>query len=427
MKNYLILTLFFISLCFNAFSQNYNDFFTEKACRIDFQFCGNNTETKAYLEKIKQEPYWGGRRLHLSDDINLGQYRVMVYDSLSNQLIYTSGFSTLYFEWQATPEAKKVNKSFEQSVQFPYPKNAVKVAIEKRTDFDKWSSLLQFGFSPDDKLIVRNSNIQAQVKEILKTNDSFKAIDIAVIAEGYTAKQKDKFFKDAEKLAESMFTHEPFSSYKNRINVYAIAAVSDESGISMPHKDNWKNTAVGSHYYTFYEPRYLTSPNVYKIRDYAALVPYDAIYILANTPEYGGGGIYNFYALASADSKRAQTEVIVHEFGHSFAGLADEYFRENADVLDGMYNLKEEPWEPNITNLVNFDAKWKKVLPTDIQIPTPVTEENKSKTGVFEGGGYLTKGMYRPCYDCRMRTNEAKSFCPVCEKAVEKVILFLSE
>ena len=427
MKKPFILSLIFISLGIGAYSQNYKDFFTEKACRVDFQLSGNQKETSAYLERIKQEPHWGGRRLHLSDDINLGQYRMQVYDSLSNQLIYTSGFSTLYFEWQSTPEAKRVNKSFEQSVQFPYPKNAVKVTIEKRTDFDKWVALLQFGFSPDDKLIVRNANVKAQVKEIIKTNDSSKAVDIAVIAEGYTASQKEKFFKDAQKLAENLFTHEPFSSCKNRINIYAIAAVSAESGITMPHKDTWKSTAVGSHYYTFYEPRYLTSPHVYKIRDYAALVPYDAIYILANTPEYGGGGIYNFYALASADSKRAQTEVVVHEFGHSFAGLADEYFREGTDVLDGMYNLKVEPWEPNISPLVNFDAKWKKDLPSDIQIPTPVTEESKTKIGVFEGGGYLTKGMYRPCYDCRMRTNEAKSFCPVCEKAVEKVILFLSE
>lgn len=427
MKNSLFISLLFISVYFNAFSQKYDDFFTEKACRIDFQFSGNNSETNAYLEKIKQEPYWGGRRLHLSDDINLGQYRLMVYDSISNQLIYTSGFSTLYFEWQSTPEAKKVKKSFEQSVQFPYPKNTVKVEIEKRIDFDKWESLLQFSFSPEDKLIVRNLNSKAQVKEIFKAKDPSKAIDIAVIAEGYTAKQMNKFFKDAEKLAESLFTHEPFITYKNRINIYAVAAVSDNSGISMPHEDNWKNTAIGSHFYTFYEPRYLTSPNVYEIRDYAALVPYDAIYILANTPVYGGGGIYNFYAVASADSKRAQTEVVVHEFGHSFAGLADEYFRENADVLDGMYNLKEEPWEPNITSLVNFDTKWKKDLPADIQIPTPVTEETKSKIGVFEGGGYLTKGMYRPNYDCRMRTNKAISFCPVCEKAIEKVILFLSE
>ncbi len=427
MKTKSLIIVFLYLFTVNGFSQQYSDFFTSSACRIDFMFCGNKTETSAHLVKIKKEPVWGGRQKHLSENLNLGQYRFQVFDSITNKLIYTEGFSTLYYEWQSTAEAKKVNKCFEQTVQFPFPKKAVKVLIDKRTDLYSWKNLLTFTFSPDDKMISNKTVSNVAVKEIVKTTTPDKGIDIAVIAEGYTAIEMDQFYKDAQKLADNLYTHEPFTTYKNRINVYAIASVSDESGISMPHKDDWKNTAVGSHYFTFYEPRYLTSPNVFRIRDFAGLVPYDAIYILANTSEYGGGGIYNFYTLASAGSKRAQTEVEVHEFGHSFAGLADEYFREGADVLDGMYDLKQEPWEPNITSLVNFDIKWKTDVDPSVEIPTPVTEENKSKIGVFEGGGYLTKGMYRPCYDCRMRTNEAKTFCPVCQKSVEKVILFLTD
>ncbi len=427
MKKHIISTFAFALTSLVAFSQQYNDYFTSAACRIDFMFCGNAVKTDAHLVKIKKEPEWGGRKKHLSENLNLGQYRVQVFDSLSNSLIYTEGFSTLYFEWLTTAEAKKVSKCFEQSVQFPYPKKSVKVLIDKRLDIDKWENLMQFSFSPDDKLISNKPSVTAQVKEIFKNTPPDGGVDIAVIAEGYTEKEIKKFYDDARKLAESLFTHEPFKSYRNRINVYAVAAVSLEKGISMPHKDDWKKTAVGSHYYTFYEPRYLTTPNVFSVRDYASLVPYDAIYILANTLEYGGGGIYNFYALASAGSKRAKDEVIVHEFGHSFAGLADEYFREGADVLDAMYDIKQEPWEPNITSLVNFDIKWKTDLNPSTPVPTPVNEENKSKLGVFEGGGYLTKGMFRPAFDCRMRTNEAKAFCPVCTKSVEKVILFLTE
>jgi hypothetical protein len=286
--------------------------------------------------------------------------------------------------------------------------------------------LIQFGFSPSDKLIRRTKPIDVPVKTIYKTTSTDKAIDIAVIAEGYTAKQRAKFFRDAQRLVDHLFTHEPFTKYKSRINVYAIAAISVDTGVSAPQNSNWRNSALGSHYYTFYSDRYLTTPNVFKVRDYAALVPYDAIYILANTKTYGGGGIYNFYTLASADSKRAQTEVTVHEFGHSFAGLADEYFYDH-DALTSMYDTMKEPWEPNITTLVNFDAKWKKDLPQDTAIPTPLTDENKTKIGVFEGGGYLSKGMYRPFFDCRMRTNTAKGFCPVCLKAVEQRILFLTE
>jgi hypothetical protein len=427
MKKIILSISLFLFCVLNLPAQNFNGYFTDKACRIDFHLCGNVHTTSAYLDRIKQEPFWGGRRAHLSEDLNLGEYRFRVLDSISNESIYKDGFSSLYFEWQSTPEALLVNKSFEQTIQFPYPQKPVKVIIERRLDFDKWETVLQFGFSPDDKLIRRNAPEKVPVKEIVKNASSEKAIDIAVIAEGYTPDEQEKFYLDAQKLYESLLTHEPFTKYKNRINVYAIAAPSEDSGITMPQDDIWKNTAVGSHYFTFYEPRYLTSPNVFRIRDYAALVPYDAIYVLANTPVYGGGGIYNFYTLASAGSKRAQAEVIVHEFGHSFAGLADEYFKEGGDVLDGMYNIKQEPWEPNITTLVHFDKKWKNQLPEGTMIPTPVNKESKSKLGVFEGGGYLTKGIYRPYYDCRMRTNEAKEFCPVCKDAVERMILFLTE
>lgn len=360
--------------------------------------------------------------------MNLGEYRFQVTDSATSKLLYVDGFSSLFFEWQTTPEAKKLQRSFESTLLFPFPKKAVKVSIEKRKGFDSWEVINTFQISPSDKLIIKNKPVDAKIKEIQNNCSPNKAIDIVVIAEGYTASEREKFFVDAQKLADNLFTHEPFSRYKSRINIHAVAAVSAENEISMPHKDIWRNTALGAHYYTFYEPRYLTSPNVFSIRDYASLVPYDAIYILANTSTYGGGGIYNFYALASAHSDRAKAEVIVHEFGHSFAGLADEYFYDKEDVFDEMYALNKEPWEPNITTMVQFDKKWKAELPQNCPIPTPVTDETKTqKTGLFEGGGYRTKGIYRPSYDCRMRTNNAPGFCTVCEKAVEKMIIFLTE
>lgn len=207
-----ILFLFLI-FCTSVFSQQYSNYFSDKACRIDFQLNGNAKSTTATLSKIIQEPFWGGRRLHLTDDMNLGEYRLQVLDSVSNTLIYAEGFSTLYFEWQTTPEASLVNKSFEQSVQFPYPLKAVKVIIERRLDFDKWEKLIQFGISPDDKLIRRTLPTKVPVKIVCKTASPDKAIDIAVIAEGYTSKQRAKFFRDAKKLAENLFTHEPFAKY----------------------------------------------------------------------------------------------------------------------------------------------------------------------------------------------------------------------
>jgi hypothetical protein len=428
MKINFISFFLFINFIIPLQSQNFKDYFTNNACRADFQLSGNKSETKAYLVNIKQEPYWGGRRSQLATDMNLGQYRFQIIDSTTNKLLYTDGFSTLYYEWQTTNEAESVNKSFEQTIQFPFPLKSIIVRIEKRTDFEAWEPLLIFNMSPDDKLIKKSQPQKIAVKEIFKNKSSDQAIDIAIIAEGYTFAEQEKFFADAQKIGNQITSHQPFTKYKKRINIYAVGAISEESGISMPQNDDWKNTAVGSHFHTFYASRYLTTPDVFKLRDLAASVPYDAIMILANTTTYGGGGIYNFYAVASADSRKAQREVVVHEFGHSFAGLGDEYFKEIPDVLDDMYDLTKEPWEPNITSLVSFDKKWKKDLDSDAEIPTPVNEKTKKqKIGVFEGGGYMTKGMYRPAYDCRMRTNEAKSFCAVCEKSVERVIMHLTE
>ena len=414
-----------LSLNFSVKAQSFSDFFTDKACRVDFHFCGNVRETAVFLDKIKQEPFWGGRRGHLSTDLNLGDFRFRVLDSLSNQQIYVDGFSALFHEWQSTSEAQKTSKSFEQTIQFPFPQHAVNLIIEKRIDFDKWQELFRYSLSPTDKLIQKTIPKAVPIKIISKTATPTKAIDIAVIAEGYSANEQQKFYKDAQKLAENLLTHEPFTKYKNRINIYAVAATSEQSGISLSKESGWKNTVVGSHFYTFYEPRYLTTKNSFELRDLAALVPYDAIYVLANTSTYGGGGIYNFYALTAADNKLA-TQVTVHEFGHSFAGLADEYFYDK-DVLDGTYDIKKEPWEPNITSLVQFDKKWKSELLPETVVPTPKIDSIKTKIGAFEGAGYLIKGMYRPCYDCRMRTNKAPEFCPVCKKAIERMTLFLTE
>ena len=412
--------------CSSVFGQHYNEYFTDKACRVDFHFCGNVHQTSLFLNKIKQEPFWGGRRSHLSGDLNLGDFRFRVLDSISNKQIYMDGFCALYREWLTTPEAVMTGKSFEQSILFPFPKEAITLIIEKRIDLDHWTEIFRYALSPTDKLIQITHPKKTPVKIISKTATPENAIDIAVIAEGYTAKDEKKFYRDAELLAENLLTHEPFTKYKNRINIYAIAAPSDESGISLSDDSTWKNTAVGSHFYTFYESRYLTTPDVFKVRDLAALVPYDAIYVLANTAVYGGGGIFNFYALTAAGNKLSK-QVTVHEFGHSFAGLADEYFYDRQDALDGMYDIKIEPWEPNITSLVSFDRKWKYLLPEGTPVPTPAQKEYKSKPGVFEGGGYLSKGMYRSMFDCRMRTNEAPEFCPVCQQAVERMILFLTE
>ncbi len=426
MTKMLYFTMFCVIFWSPLKAVDFNSNFTNESCRVDFHFAGNYSQSNVFVEKILKEPFWGGRKSHLNQRLNLGEYCFEIRDSLNNELIYTDGFSSLFFEWQTTAESKTMFKSFEQTIQFPFPQKTVLVQIKERIDLENWQLKSEFFINPKDELIKNFKSQKVPLKKWVAEKDESKAIDIAVIAEGYSQAEIEKFFKDAENLRSHILSHQPFSKYERRINFYAVGANAKESGISKPQKDEWVKSALSSHYHTFYSPRYLTTNAVFATRDYAAEVPYDVIYILANSTQYGGGGIYNHYALTSSDGPNA-LYVTVHEFGHSFAGLGDEYYYEHSDVLDAMYDIHKEPWEPNITSLVNFDVKWKDMLEKDTEIPTPVNNAEKVKVGVFEGGGYLSKGMYRPAITCRMKDNKADSFCGVCQRSVENVIIFLTE
>lgn len=404
--------------------------FTTETCRVDFHLSGDANHTDASVLKISREPFWGGRQTADGQFMNRGDYRFVVTDSLSGQVLYADGFNALFREWQTTPEASQLSKAFEQTILFPFPKQTVQVRIESRKSLDEWTTLSELYIRPTDKLIVRNQSPKVPVKTLQKINDPSKAVDIAILAEGYSARERNRFYADARQLMKHLLEHEPFRKHASLLNFYAVAVPSEESGISEPHNDQWKNTALGSHFHTFYSKRYLMTGSVFRVMDYASVVPADVVYILANTTNYGGGGIYNYYALTAARGRDAAS-VAVHEFGHSFAGLADEYFYENGDVLDQTYYTAVEPWEPNITTLQQFDRKWSNLLPADTHVPTPFPADttlhrSTQLTGVFEGAGYKSKGVFRPTPDCRMKTNRAPGFCPVCAKAVEERIVFLT-
>ena len=212
---------------------------------------------------------------------------------------------------------------------------------------------------------------------------------------------------------------------KDRFNIVAVASPSDDSGVSVPRLGEWKHTAFNSHFSTFYSDRYLTTRRVKSIHDALAGIPYEHIIILANTEEYGGGGIYNAYTLTTAHHPMFRP-VVVHEFGHSFGGLADEYFY-NDDVMTDTYPLDTEPWEQNISTRVDFASKWEDMLVKGTPVPTPVSEQAKYPVGVYEGGGYSAKGIFRPADNCRMRTNEHPTFCPVCQRALQRLIDFYTK
>lgn len=249
------------------------------------------------------------------------------------------------------------------------------------------------------------------------------AIDVVILAEGYAAEEMDTFFRHAEEARDALFSHEPFKSMANRFNIVAVGTVSKESGVSVPLENNWRDTPFGSHFSTFYSDRYLTTPNVFALYDALNGIDYEHLIILANTPTYGGGGIFNNYTLTTARHENFRP-VVVHEFGHSFGGLADEYFYVG-DVMDDTYPRDIEPWEPNVTSLVDFHGKWENLLPEGTPIPTEPTDS--TRIGVYEGAAYSFKGLYRPYLDCRMKTNGAESFCPGCQQALRRLIEFYTE
>ncbi len=400
-----------------------DNIFTDGSLRIDFVLSGNNTETKAAIFELKKEPFWGGSPKS-ADVFNYGEFRVIVKDTLQNEVLYSRGFCTLFEEWQTTEEAMVVDKAFQQSILVPFPKHKVNIAIEKRTRDGEFYSLLEVNIDPDDYSIKKSAAPNVKYHKLVDNGDAKDCVDIVFVGDGYTKEEMDKFHNDVKRLTDFLFIQEPFKSLKTKFNIWAVDVVSDDSGMTDPRKDIWKNTALKSSFNTLNSDRYLESEHTFLIRDYAGVVPYDQIYVLANTTKYGGGGIYNHFSLTSVDNEKSVV-VCVHEFGHGFAGLGDEYYTSSTSYND-YFNQKIEPWQPNLTTLVDFDSKWKDMVDSNISVPTPVEEKYNNTVGVYEGGGYVAKGIYRPMIDCRMKTNEAEGFCPVCQRAIEKMVLFLT-
>ena len=416
-----------IILCFctsiGSYAQNFADYFQNKTLRVDYIFTGDATQQAIYLDELSQFPTWAGRQHHLSELPLEGNGQIIMKDLASKQCIYKTSFSSLFQEWLSTDEAKETAKGFENTFLLPYPKQPVEIEVTLYSPRKKTMATYKHIVRPNDILIhKRGVSHVTPHRYMLQSGNEKDCIDVAILAEGYTEKEMDIFYQDAQYTCESLFSYEPFRSMKGKFNIVAVASPSTDSGVSVPRENLWKETTVHSHFDTFYSDRYLTTSRVKSIHNALAGIPYEHIIILANTDVYGGGGIYNSYTLTTAHHPMFKP-VVVHEFGHSFGGLADEYFYED-DVMTDTYPLDIEPWEQNISTQVNFASKWKDILPSGTPIPTPITERKEYPVGVYEGGGYSAKGIYRPAYDCRMKTNSYPEFCPVCQRAIRRMIKF---
>ncbi|MDO4163073.1 MAG: IgA Peptidase M64 [Bacteroides sp.] len=407
-------------------AQVFTDYFTDKTLRIDYTFSGDAAKQEITLNELSSLPTWAGRKHHLSELPLQGNGQVVMKDKESGTVIYTTSFSSLFQEWLENDEAKTTAKSFENTVLVPYPLRPAEVEITLLTPKRTVSATMKHTIAPSDILIHQKGiNHITPHKYLLQSGSADKCIDIAILAEGYTEEEMDIFYTDANIACESLLAHEPFKSMKKSFNIVAVASPSADSGVSIPRLGEWKQTAFSSNFSTFYSDRYLTTMHVKDIHDALAGIPYEHIIILANTDEYGGGGIYNSYTLTTAHHPLFRP-VVVHEFGHSFGGLADEYFYDD-DLATATYPAGVEPWEQNITTRANFASKWEDMLEKGTPVPTPTDKKDSYPIGVYEGGGYVSKGVYRPAFDCRMRTNENPAFCPVCQRALKRIIEFYTK
>ena len=436
-----------------------------RTMRLDYYHTGNATEERFSLDRVVVEPLpWaGGQPI---DDTNLGKYFFEVVDRRTNRVLYSRGFASIYGEWEGTAEAKTMNRTFHESLRFPAPEGPVQVFLKKRDPRNAfreiWSALL------DPKDIFVDSSKPAShgpIVEIQRMGDPAVKVDFLIVGDGYTAAERPKFEKDARRLAEILFSVAPFKEHRADFNVWGLCPPSDESGISRPSTGVHRRSRIGATYDAFGSERYVLTFENRLFRDVASFAPYDFVEILTNTRTYGGGGIFGLYSTVAADSFWAPY-VFVHEFGHHFAGLADEYY--TSDVAYEPAANRVERWEPNATALLDpKDLKWKDLMTPGTPIPTPwnkeafeahsreiqklrrkIRAENRpeeemdalfrrqkaeemkmlaaepyaGKVGAFEGAMYEPKGYYRPQIDCVMFSRNDVPFCAVCRRAIERVI-----
>lgn len=427
-KKIIILTALAM-LCIHGkvMAQNFADYFVDKTLRVDYIFAGNADKQMIAVDELNVLPHWYGKRQRLSELPIEGNGQITVRDHHTGLVIYRNSFSTLFQEWLSYPEAKKNTQSFENVFLVPMPKDTVDITLDLRNNRREITTSLTHQVVPTDILIHHKGEHPTPYTVLQQAADTTHCIHIAYVAEGYTPTEMPTFLKDAHEANEALFVHEPFKSLRDRFQVIAVQSPSQDSGTSEPSKGIWKNTALHSHFDTFYSDRYLTTLNLKDLHDWLAGTPYEHIIVLVNTEKYGGGGILNSYNLSMTHNKWFKP-VVVHEFGHSFAGLADEYAYEEEQIP--MYPHDIEPWEQNITTLVNFNSKWEDMVKKGTKIPTPLSKDEKTaktKVGVFEGAGYSLKGVYRGVQDCRMRINDTPEFCPVCKRAITHVIDFYTK
>ncbi|ANM32155.1 hypothetical protein ABI59_08670 [Acidobacteria bacterium Mor1] len=465
-----MILLLLLSLSAAPAAAGFDGWFTGDTLRVDLYHSGTAAEERIALGRLRIEGPWPGSRTRLLDETGLGKYRVEVVALPSNRVIYSRGFASIYGEWETTGEANQgVWNTIEEAVRIPEPKARFQLRLMKRASDQTFAQLWTRTIDPASRFVDRSPVPPADVVEIEVHGDPATKVDLLILGDGYAADRRDKFLADARKARDALFAVDPFKKRRKDFNTRAIWTPSPEQGVARPRAGVYRETPLGARYNTFDSERYVLSLEDKRWRDVAAAAPYDTVLILVDERKYGGGGIFNLYATAAADSAYADY-LVVHEFGHSFAGLGDEYY--SSSVAYEKFTAPDvEPWEPNITALLDPEKlKWADLV-DGTPLPTPwgkeaydaesrayqerrnamraegaseaemealfdevkkestatlAAEKHAGKVGAFEGAMYESRGLYRPRADCIMFTRNDVGFCPVCSRAIEQVIDLLS-
>jgi len=425
---------------------NFDDYFIDATLRVDFYHTGDHSSQLVTLDKLYREGIWAGNPSELIDPFNNGEYYIKVYDSRSGCLIFSKGFDSYCSEYVTTEKAKKgIKRTFHESALVPFPRQRIRFCIEKRDSQTVLHPLFEQEIEPNPvEIINENPDGGIKVIEYLKNGHPHKKVDFAILAEGYTAGEFEQFKKDLETVMGYFFAKEPYKKYKSAFNVYGVFKASPESGTDEPLSWKYRNTALGTTFNALGLDRYLLTEENRTMRDIAGHVPYDVIAIIVNSSKYGGGGIYNMYCDFTMYNQY-NGFLMLHEFGHAFAGLADEYYAGKVSYVD-FFPEGVEPTAPNITSCTDpAKIKWRTLLSPGIELPTPwdkssydiMTDQNKKlhrknvqfqgKVGAFEGAGYRSTGLYRSMIDCTMFSVGDLNYCRVCQSAITRMILHYTE
>jgi hypothetical protein len=466
---FLFKEIFFSSLSSAETSSSTSTFdarFTGRSMRVDVLHTGGPKGEVVALDRCVDDGPWPGSRTRLLDETNLGSHFVEVRDLRTNRTVFSRGYSSLFSEWEQTDEARRVARTFPESLRIPWPREKVRVVLERRDRNNVFHELFQAVIDPAGP--ESNPAPRAplgKVWTVFENGPSATKLDLLVLGEGYAEKDLPKFHADVKKLVDLLFSYEPFKSRRSDFNVRALDLPSKESGVFRPDSKIFRRTPLGVQYGIFGSERYVLTYDERALREAASAAPYDFLEILVNDARYGGGGIFNDQATAAVDSSWAEY-LFVHEFGHHFGGLADEYYTSDVAYETGMNADKPEPWEPNVTADPKA-FKWVDLVQAGTPLPTPweketfetrsraiqkrrraliasgappsaldelFREEAKDETallggmkwsgkiGAFEGAAYEAKGLYRSSADCIMFTRDSVGFCPVCRRAIGRVI-----